>query len=80
MTIKSAAASEAWLEVPFVRQSVTPVTAPAGCEGLWHEYVISQGGNQITGQRAGSLADVTRQVDEMTERLNERRIGKQKRK
>ena len=80
MVTKSAAATEAWLEVPFVRQSVTPVATPDGCEGIWHKYVISQGENQITGLRAGSLADVTRQVDEMTERLNERRIGKQKHK
>ena len=78
--MKSAAATEAWLEVPFVRESVSPVTAPEGCEGIWHEYVIIQGENRITGLRAGSLADVTRQVDEMTERLNERRVGKQKRK
>jgi hypothetical protein len=80
MATKSTAATEAWLEVPFVRESVMPIAAPDGCEGTWHEYVISQGGNRITGLRAGNLADVTRQVDEMTERLNERRVGKQKRK
>lgn len=80
MAVKNAVATEAWLEVPFVRESVTPVAAPEGCEGVWHKYVISQGENQITGLRAGTMADVVRQVDEMTERLNERRIGKQKRK
>lgn len=78
--IKPAAATDSWLETPFVRQSVTPIAAPEGCEGLWHKYVIVQGDNQITGLRPGSLAVVTRDVDEMTERLNERRVGKQKHK
>ncbi|MBL8264754.1 hypothetical protein [Steroidobacter sp.] len=76
--MKSAAATDAWLETPFVRQSVTPTATPEGCEGNWFKYVISQGDNEITGLRAGSLNEVTRQVDEMTDRLNERRIGKQK--
>lgn len=78
--MKAASATEAWLEVPFIRRSVTPVAAPEGSEGIWHKYVISQGDNQITGLRAGNLAEVTRHVDELTERLNERRIGKQKHK
>lgn len=76
--MKAAAATEAWLEVPFVRRSVSPIAAPEGADGLWHSYVISQGDNQITGLRAGSLTEVTQHVDEMTERLNQRRIGKQK--
>jgi hypothetical protein len=78
--MKPTAATEAWLEAPFVRQSVTPVATPSGCEGVWHSYVIAQGDNQITGLRAGGYAEVTRLVDEMIERLNERRIGKQKKK
>lgn len=78
--MKPATATEAWLEVPFVLNSVTPVAAPEGSDGVWHRYVISQGENEITGLRAGTHAEVTRLVDEMIERLNERRIGKQKKK
>lgn len=78
--MKPSATTEAWLEVPFVLSSVTPVAAPEGSEGVWHRYVILQGENEITGLRAGTHAEVTRLVDEMIERLNERRIGKQKKK
>jgi hypothetical protein len=78
--MKPATATEAWLEVPFVRRSVTPVAAPEGSEGIWHKYEIAQGDNQITGLRAGTLAEVIQHVDALTERLNERRVGKQKHK
>lgn len=78
--MKSVPATEALLEVPFVLHSVTPVDAPPGCEGVWHSYVIAQGSNQITGLRAGTQAEVTQLVHAMIERLNERRIGKQKKK
>ncbi len=78
--MKAASATEAWLEVPFVRCSVTPIATPEGCEGLWHQYVIAQGDNQITGLCAGTLTQVTQHVDALTERLNERRVGKQKHK
>jgi hypothetical protein len=77
--MKAASATEAWLEVPFVRCSVTPIAAPEGAEGIWHKYVISQGDNHITGLRAGTMAEVTRHVDDLTERLNERRTGKKSR-
>lgn len=76
--MKATAATEAWLEVPFIRCSVTPIAAPDGCEGQWHKYVITQGDNQITGLRAGTLSEVTLHVDDLTERLNERRNGKKK--
>lgn len=78
--MKPATATEAWLETPFVLNSVTPATAPPGAEGVWHSYVISQGENQITGLRAGTKTEVMALVDAMIERLNERRIGKQKKK
>ena len=78
--MKPSAATEAWLEVPFILHSVSPAEAPPGAEGTWHSYVISQGANQITGLRAGSRAEVTQLVDAMIEQLNERRIGKQKKK
>lgn len=74
------APTEVLLEVPFRLASLSPVDAPPGCDGSWHRYVIAQGENEITGVRAGSQAEVQRQVDEMVERLNERRIGKAKKK
>lgn len=78
--MKPAVATEALLEVPFRVESITPVDAPTGSDGVWHRYVISQGTNEITGLRAGTRPEVTRLVDEMIERLNERRLGKQKKK
>lgn len=78
--MKQAAANDAWLDVPFVLHSVTPTEAPPGSDGMWHSYVIAQGDNRITGMRAGTHAEVTQLVDAMIERLNERRIGKQKKK
>lgn len=72
--------TEMLLEVPFRLASLTPAEAPAGSEGPWFRYVISQGANEITGLRAGSQSEVQRLVDEMIDRLNERRIGKANKK
>jgi alkylated DNA nucleotide flippase Atl1 len=72
--------TEMLLEVPFRLASISPAEAPVGAEGPWFRYVISQGANEITGLRAGSQTEVQRLVDEMIERLNERRIGKAKKK
>lgn len=72
--------TEMLLEVPFRLESLTPAEAPAGSEGPWFRYVIQQGANEITGLRAGSQSEVQRLVDDMIERLNERRIGKAKKK
>ena len=74
------APTEVLLEVPFRLDSITPAEAPAGSDGSWYRYVISQGENEITGLRAGSQSEVQRLVDDMVERLNERRIGKAKKK
>ncbi len=68
--------TEAFLELPFKVDSISRTSAPDGAEGVWHCYVISQGTNTITGVRAGTHAEVTRLVDEMIARLNERRSGK----
>jgi hypothetical protein len=72
--------TEMLLEVPFRLESITPAQAPAGSDGPWFRYVILQGENEITGLRAGSQNEVQRLVDEMIERLNERRLGKAKKK
>lgn len=73
-------ATEVLLEVPFELASLTSAESPDGSEGPWFRYVISQGTNEITGLRAGSRGEVQRLVDEMVERLNERRLGKFKKK
>ena len=72
--------TEMLLEVPFRLESLTPADAPAGSEGTWFRYVIAQGTNEITGLRSGSRNEVQQLVDEMIERMNERRIGKAKKK
>lgn len=63
------------LEVPFRVESITRTEPPSGSEGIWHSYVISQGTNTITGTRVGDYAEVTVLLNEMVERLNERRMG-----
>lgn len=78
--MKPAVATELLLEVPFRLDSLTQAEAPVGSDGVWHRYVITQGANEITGLRAGTQAEVRRLVDEMIERLNERRLGKNKKK
>jgi hypothetical protein len=61
-------------------ESIAKAATPAGCDGVWHSYVIVQGDNTITGMRAGTRADVARQVEEMIERLNERRADRRRSK
>jgi hypothetical protein len=57
--------------------SVKPVDAPRGAVGTgWHCYIIEQGNNNIRGYRQGSIDTVTRAVEEIVVRLNERRRGK----
>ena len=57
--------------------SVEPVKPPRGMAGTgWHCYVIEQGKNNIRGYRQGSIDSVTRAVEEIVFRLNERRRGK----
>lgn len=43
---------------------------------VWHCYVIGQGENSIRGYRQGSIDSVTRAVEEIVFRLNERQRGK----
>lgn len=66
----------AFVDVPFRVDLISEVPAPEGSSGIWHQYVISQGTNTITGLRAGARVEVVAQLDEMVERLNQRRMGK----
>ena len=56
--------------------SVEPADAPGGLGGTdWHRYVIDQGKNRICGYRQGSRQGVTKSIEELVVRLNERRLG-----
>jgi hypothetical protein len=68
--------TETVLELPFKVDSISKTPAPNGTEGIWHSYVISQGPNTIAGIRTGTQAEVTVLLQEMVERLNERRAGR----
>jgi hypothetical protein len=68
--------TETVLELPFKVDSISKTPAPNGTAGIWHSYVISQGPNTIAGIRTGTQAEVTILLEEMVERLNERRAGK----
>jgi hypothetical protein len=72
------APTETFLELPFKVDSISRASAPAGAEGVWHSYVISQGTNTIKGIRAGTLAEVTTLLHDMIERLNDRRAGRKR--
>ncbi|MFL2545815.1 MAG: hypothetical protein ACJ0SL_00340 [Candidatus Rariloculaceae bacterium] len=62
---------------PYEIVSVKRSEAPEGTEGTgWHQYVISQGDNMISGFRQGSLKAVTTAVEEIIAQLNERQLGK----
>ena len=68
--------TETVLELPFKVDSISRTAAPNGTEGIWHSYVISQGANTIAGIRTGTQAEVTLLLEEMIDRLNERRAGR----
>lgn len=73
---KAANRTEITVELPFKLESIAKAAAPGGAAGVWHSYVISQGSNMIEGVRAGTHAEVTTLLNDMVERLNERREGK----
>jgi len=75
---QSRSSTEAVLEWPFKVDSISRAAAPTGEVGLWHSYVISQGTNTIAGIRAGTHSEVTMLLEEMIERLNDRRAGRMK--
>jgi hypothetical protein len=74
--MKPATAMATVIALPFTVASISRTAAPKGAEGVWHSYVISQGPNTIAGVRAGTQTEVTMQLNQMVEQLNERRMGK----
>ncbi len=67
------------LEQPYKIVSVRRAKAPPGGKGPnGYRYVIAfEGTNIIHGCRQGSLKAVTRTVEEIVAKLNERHLGKQ---
>ena len=64
--------------MPFTLDSISQAAAPGGAEGMWYSYVITQGTNRIAGVRTGTYAEVSMLLQDMVERLNERREGKRR--
>lgn len=57
--------------------SVEPTDPPGDMVGTgWHRYIIVQGNNTIRGYQRGDIKAVTRAVEEIVVRLNERRYGR----
>ncbi|MBT8083520.1 MAG: hypothetical protein KJO56_13930 [Gammaproteobacteria bacterium] len=57
--------------------SIKPTDPPGGVVGTdWQCYIIQQGKNKIRGYKQGDIKAVTRAVEEIVLRLNERRYGK----
>jgi len=57
--------------------SVESSAAPDNLAGTnWYRYTIGQGPNRIFGYRQGDLGSITKSIEELVERLNERRVGK----
>lgn len=61
---------------PYEIVSVRRAEPPAGAESFdWHRYVIAfEGTNTIRGCRQGQLKAVTRAVEEIVAKLNERHL------
>ncbi len=66
------------MEQPYEIVSVRRAKPPPGTEGsYWYRYVIAfEGTNTIHGCRQGGLKAVTRAVEEIVAKLNERRLSK----
>lgn len=62
---------------PYRLNSIAKAAPPVeGGPSNWYRYEITQGGNTIVGHRSGGLKAVTSAVEDIVERLNERRGGK----
>ncbi len=62
------------MDQPYEIVSVRRAKPPSGAEGSnWHRYVIAfEGTNTIHGCRQGVIKAVTREVEEIVAKLNER--------
>jgi hypothetical protein len=64
--------STAMVEAPFTLDSVVAAPGPDGRTGVWHQYVITQGSNRVTGVRFGSHGEVSAVLMQQVDRLNMR--------
>lgn len=63
---------------PFKVARVERTEAPDGLdEGHWYRYVLDNGRSTITGQRSGTLKEVTAHAARCAEQINARGFGKQ---
>ena len=61
---------------PFKLARVEKADMPDGGKGQhWYRYVLDNGRSTITGQRKGSLKDVTAHANRYAEQLNTRTFG-----
>ena len=61
---------------PYKLARVEKVDIPDGGRGQhWYRYVLDNGRSTITGQRRGSLKDVTAHAHRYAEQLNTRAFG-----
>lgn len=61
---------------PFKLARVEKADVPDASRGQhWYRYVLDNGRSQITGQRKGSLKDVTAHATRYAEQLNTRAFG-----
>jgi len=66
----------AHLPSDFVVARVERTDVPHGGKGqTWYRYVLDNGRSKITGQRRGSLKDVTAHAQRYAEQLNARSLG-----
>jgi len=66
----------AHLPSDFVVARVERTDMPDGGKGqTWYRYVLDNGRSKITGQRRGSLKDVTAHAQRYAEQLNARSLG-----
>ncbi len=61
----------------FEVESVEKTSATQDSDGIpWHRYVLTDGTTKITGQRRGTLREVSAHADDCVKKLNLRRLGK----
>ena len=76
-SIKTATGDISLITEAYEIVSLEPTEPPGGMEGTgWHCYIIAQGDNRIRGYQQDNIQSVTRSVEEIVARLNERRFGK----
>lgn len=74
----AAKASNPAQAAPFrVAQVIKTGSPDGGEEGGWYRYVLDNGRSTITGQRQGSLKEVTAHAAHCAEQINARGSGRQ---